>query len=156
MTTEPLYNEDEMVSIIHNCMDDYRGEITIEWDDSDIRQAALLLNGVTAIEAENVIAALIANKSIKKSDMDEVRFAKDRLFADISGLERIEVDDSVKNVGGLQGLQRWLDEKRELLKPGKKDELTEKGLQPPRGILLVGVPGCGKSLSAKSISANWN
>lgn len=150
-----LPNEDEMVSIIHNCMDDYRGEITIEWDDSDIRQAALLLNGVTAIEAENVIAALIANKSIKKSDMDEVRFAKDRLFADISGLERIEVDDSVKNVGGLQGLQRWLDEKRELLKPGKKDELTEKGLQPPRGILLVGVPGCGKSLSAKSISANW-
>ena len=150
-----LPNEDEMVSIIHNCMDDYRGEITIEWDDSDIRQAALLLNGVTAIEAENVIAVLIANKSIKKSDMDEVRFAKDRLFADISGLERIEVDDSVKNVGGLQGLQRWLDEKRELLKPGKKDELTEKGLQPPRGILLVGVPGCGKSLSAKSISANW-
>ena len=33
--------------------------------------------------------------------------------------------------------------------------LREKGLQPPRGILLVGVPGCGKSLSAKSISANW-
>lgn len=41
------------------------------------------------------------------------------------------------------------------MKPEKRDELKAKGLQPPRGILLVGVPGCGKSLSAKSISANW-
>ena len=87
--------------------------------------------------------------------MDEVRFAKDRLFSDSSGLEKIEVDDSVKDVGGLEGLRKWLDEKKELLTPEKKDELRSKGLQPPRGILLVGVPGCGKSLSAKSISANW-
>jgi SpoVK/Ycf46/Vps4 family AAA+-type ATPase len=87
--------------------------------------------------------------------MDEVRFAKDRLFSDISGLEKIDVDDSVKDVGGLEGLRKWLDEKKELLTPKKKDELRAKGLQPPRGILLVGVPGCGKSLSAKSISSNW-
>ena len=65
------------------------------------------------------------------------------------------MDDSVKDVGGLEGLRKWLDEKKELLTPEKKDELRSKGLQPPRGILLVGVPGCGKSLSAKSISANW-
>ena len=107
------------------------------------------------IESENVIAALIANKSIKKSDMDEIRYAKDRLFSDISGLEKIDVDESVKDVGGLTGLRKWLDEKKELLTPEKRDELRAKGLQPPRGILLVGVPGCGKSLSAKSISVNW-
>lgn len=150
-----LPNEDEMYSIVKEYIDDYRNEIPIEWDNTDIREAAATLNGVTRIEAENVIAALIANKCIRKSDMDEIRFAKDRLFSDISGLEKIDVDDSVKNVGGLEGLQKWLDEKKELLTPEKKDELKSKGLQPPRGILLVGVPGCGKSLSAKSISANW-
>lgn len=150
-----LPNEDEMYSIIKEYIDDYRSEIPIEWDNSDIREAAATLAGVTRIEAENVIAALIANKSIRKSDMDEIRNAKDRLFSDISGLEKIEVDDSVKDVGGLSGLRRWLDEKKELLKPEKRDMLKAKGLQPPRGILLVGVPGCGKSLSAKSISANW-
>lgn len=150
-----LPNEDEMYSIIKEYIDDYRSEIPIEWDNTDIREAAATLNGVTRIEAENVIAALIANKSIRKSDMDEIRFAKDRLFSDISGLEKIDVDDSVKDVGGLEGLRKWLDEKKELLTPEKKDELRAKGLQPPRGILLVGVPGCGKSLSAKSISANW-
>ena len=150
-----LPNEDEMYSIIKEYVDDYRNEIPIEWDNTDIREAASTLAGVTRIEAENVIAALIANKCIAKSDMDEIRFAKDRLFSDTSGLEKIEVDDSVKEVGGLEGLRKWLDEKKELLSPEKRDELKAKGLQPPRGILLVGVPGCGKSLSAKSISANW-
>lgn len=150
-----LPNENEMFDIIKSYIDDYRSEIPIEWDDSDIREAAATLSGVTQIEAENVIAALIANKCIRKSDMDEVRQAKDRLFSDISGLVKIEVDENVKDVGGLAGLRKWLDEKKELLKPEKRDELRSKGLQPPRGILLVGVPGCGKSLSAKSISANW-
>jgi len=150
-----LPNEEEMYSIIKEYIEDYRSEIRIEWDNTDIREAAATLNGVTRIEAENVIAALIANKCIRKSDMDEVRYAKDRLFSDISGLEKIEVDESVKDVGGLAGLRKWLNEKKELLTPEKKDALRAKGLQPPRGILLVGVPGCGKSLSAKSISANW-
>lgn len=150
-----LPNEDEMYSIIKKFIDDYRSEIQIEWDNTDIREAASTLAGVTRIEAENVISALIANRSIKKSDMDEIRYAKDRLFSDISGLEKINVDESVKNVGGLAGLRKWLDEKKELLSPEKRDELRAKGLQPPRGILLVGVPGCGKSLSAKSISASW-
>lgn len=148
-------NEEEMYSIIKEYTDDYRNEIPIEWDNSDIREAASTLAGVTRIEAENIIAALIANKCIRKSDMDEIRFAKDRLFSDISGLEKIDVNENVRDVGGLEGLRKWLNEKKELLKPEKRDELRAKGLQPPRGILLVGVPGCGKSLSAKSISVNW-
>lgn len=150
-----LPNEEEMYGIIKEYIDDYRREILIEWDNSDIREAASLLSGVTRIEAENVIASLIANKSIRKSDMDEVRMAKDRLFSDISGLERIVVDDGMCEVGGLEGLRKWLAEKKQLLTPEKRDELRKRGLQPPRGILLVGVPGCGKSLSAKSIAANW-
>lgn len=150
-----LPNEDEMYAIIKEYIDDYRHEIPIEWDNSDIRETASMLAGVTRIEAENVIAALIANKCIRKSDMDEIRYAKDRLFSDISGLEKIDVDPSAKDVGGLEGLRKWLNEKKELMTPEKRDELRSKGLQPPRGILLVGVPGCGKSLSAKSISANW-
>ncbi len=150
-----LPNEDEMYAIIKEYIEDYRTEIPIEWDDTDICEAAATLAGVTRIEAENIMAALIAKKCIKKSDMDEVRNAKDRLFSDISGLEKIDVDENVKDVGGLSGLKQWLNEKKELLSPEKRGELRKKGLQPPRGILLVGVPGCGKSLSAKSISANW-
>ncbi|MCR5662245.1 MAG: AAA family ATPase [bacterium] len=150
-----LPDEEEMQAIIGEYIRDYRNEIPIEWDDADIREAASILSGVTKIEAENVIAALIARKSITKKDMDEVRMAKDRLFSDISGLEKIEIDDSVMTVGGLNGLRQWLLEKKELLTPAKRELMRSKGLQPPRGILLVGVPGCGKSLSAKSIAAMW-
>lgn len=150
-----LPNENEMYSIIKEYVDDYRSEINIEWDNSDIREAASSLVGVTKIEAENAIATLIAKKSIKKSDIEEIRFTKDKLFSDISGLEKIDMDESILEVGGLSGLKNWINEKKELLKPEKRDELSSKGLNPPRGILLVGVPGCGKSLSAKSISAIW-
>jgi len=150
-----LPNEDEMYEIIKDYIDDYRNEIRIEWDNNDIREAAAALAGVTRIEAQNVIAALIANKKITKSDLDEVRSSKDRLFSDISGLERVEVDESVANVGGLEGLRKWLDEKKQLYTAEKRDEMRSRGLQPPRGILLVGVPGCGKSLSAKSIALKW-
>lgn len=150
-----LPDEAEMYEIIKEYIDDYRSQINIEWDDNDIKEVASTLTGVTKIEAENVIAALIANKEILKKDKEDIAFAKDRLFSDISGLEKIKVDENVKHVGGLSGLRKWLAEKKELLKPEKREMLKAKGLQSPRGILLVGVPGCGKSLSAKSISANW-
>jgi len=150
-----LPDEEEMYPIIKEYIDDYRADIPIEWEDREIREAASILSGVTTIEAENVMAALIAKKAITKADLDDVRQAKDRLFSDISGLEKIDVDESVKDVGGLGGLRNWLDEKKRLLTPEKREEMRAKGLRPPRGILLVGVPGCGKSLSAKSISASW-
>ncbi len=148
-------NEAEMYQIIKDYINDYRSSISIEWDNNDLREAASYLNGVTQIEAENVIASLIAKKSIEKSDLEEIKQTKDRLFSNISGLEKINVDTNAATVGGLDGLQKWLNEKKVLLSPEKRDEMKKRGLQSPRGILLVGVPGCGKSLSAKAISASW-
>lgn len=148
-------DEDEMYTIIRRYIAQYETMVRVEWDDADIREAASIMAGVTQIEAENVLAALVANGRIARSDMDEIRHAKDRLFSDISGLERIDVSPSMAHVGGLIGLQKWLGEKKRLLSHESRERLKAKGLQPPRGILLVGVPGCGKSLSAKAISANW-
>ena len=103
-----LPNEEEMYSIIKKYIDDYRSEIPIEWDESDIREAASALAGVTRIEAENVIASLIANRAIRKSDMAEIRYVKNRLFSDITGLEKIDVDEGVNDVGGLMGAQKMV------------------------------------------------
>ncbi len=150
-----LPNEQEMLQIIYENIEPYRNNILIEWDKSDFREAATTLAGVTRVEAQNVIASLVANRAIKKNDLIELKFAKDRLFSNIQGLEKIEVSQNILDVGGLNGLKSWLNDKKKLQNPEKRDELRKRGMQPPRGVLLVGVPGCGKSLSAKAIAAFW-
>jgi len=149
-------DEKEMLGIIRDMLDNYRGSIRIDWDENDLRVAAQLLAGVSQIEAENVIASLLANQRIDKKDLDELRYVKDRLFSDISGLERIKTSERDAEVGGLSGLQAWLDERQKLLQdPEIRESMSKRGLPPPRGVLLVGVPGCGKSVSAKAIAARW-
>ncbi len=143
--------EDEMALIIREAVSPYRGHIPVEWDANDEQQAAAILAGLTRIEAENVIATLIANGSVRKVDLGELMHAKDRIFADISGIERVDIRGQDFSVGGLAGLKRWLDNERPLLTA----DLRERGIRPPRGVLLVGVPGCGKSLSAKAIAHAW-
>lgn len=143
--------EDEMLEIIRENLSAYREHFPIEWDTDDERRAAAALTGISRIEAENIIATLLANGRITKADMVEVMHAKDQIFADISGIERVNVRGAELSVGGLGGLKAWLDKEQPLLTA----DLRERGIRPPRGVLLVGVPGCGKSLSAKAIAANW-
>ncbi|MEF3695265.1 MAG: AAA family ATPase [Candidatus Cloacimonadota bacterium] len=143
-------DEDEMLQIITEQIDPYRNRIKMEWDQADERRAAAILTGITRIEAENVIATLLANGCILKKDLEELTKAKDRIFADISGLERVFQDQNIQ-VGGLEGLKMWLNDERSLLTA----DLRDRGIRPPRGLLLVGVPGCGKSLSAKQIANSW-
>jgi ATP-dependent 26S proteasome regulatory subunit len=148
-------DEQEMHTIIRESIEPYIRDIRVEWDDADYREAASILAGISRIEAQNVIATLIAKREVSKSDLNDVRYAKDRIFTNIAGLEKIDIRPDELSVGGLAGLRAWLSEKQKLLAPSKRDALRAKAIPMPRGILLVGVPGCGKSLSAKAISATW-
>ncbi|HKO59264.1 MAG TPA: AAA family ATPase [Thermoanaerobaculia bacterium] len=151
LTLDPPH-EDEMREIIAECLAPYRGGVPIEWQDAELSEAAAILAGVTRVEADNAIATLLAKGSIAKADLNELAKVKDRIFSDISGLERVTVAPGDVSIGGLSGLRAWLDKQRPLLTM----DLRDRGLRPPRGVLLVGVPGCGKSLSAKAIAENWS
>jgi hypothetical protein len=139
-----------MVGIIEGLIAPHRSAMNIEWDEGDVERAASILAGISEIEAENVVMTLVAKGAITAADLAGLSRFKDQVFSDISGLERVVLDDSPP-VGGLEGLRRWLGERREFLTA----DLSHRHMRPPRGVLLVGVPGCGKSLSAKAIAAEW-
>lgn len=148
-------NEEEMYQIIKDNVTQYSRDIQIEWDESDMKDAASTLAGVSQMEAQNIIASLIAKRSITKADLTELKFMKNKLVSTINGLEKIDVSADILDIGGLESLKNWLNDKKKLQNPEKREELKRRGLQPPRGILLVGVPGCGKSLTAKAVAASW-
>ena len=142
---------DEMAREIRGFLDGYRNQIHLEWGEVELAQAASILCGVTKIEALNILATLVVKRTVTRADLAELSRAKDSIFSDLSGLERVVLRPGEHRVGGLAGLRGWLTRKRPLLTM----DLRDRGMRPPRGVLLIGVPGCGKSLSAKAIATDW-
>jgi len=66
-------------------------------------------------------------------------------------LDFVKVDSSFADVAGLSGLRAWLADRRAALTP----EGQKFGLEPPRGVLITGVQGCGKSLCARAVAGEW-
>lgn len=149
--TLDLPDMDEMLQEIEQFLSSYAAAIRIEWGPAEYRQAASILTGVAKVEALNILATFVVKKSIVKDDLVALGRAKDSIFSELSGIERVALAPNENQVGGLDGLRQWLDRKRPLLTM----DLRDRGMRPPRGVLLVGVPGCGKSLSAKAIAADW-
>ena len=145
-----LPTPDELSVVIGQMVDSYRGQVTIEWGDDDTRAAADILGGVTETEATNVLATLIAGGRLTSADLVQLAEHKDRIFGDLAGIERIRLRSDYR-VGGLRNLQTWLAKRERLMIA----DYSHTNVSPPRGILLAGVPGCGKSLSAKAIATNW-
>ncbi len=145
-----LPDQAEMREVVANMIDDHRAIMTIQWQEREVTRAAEALAGITQMEATNVVASLVAKGAVKNEDLAELSSFKDQIFGELNGLERIRLKDDF-TVGGLGNLKQWLVPREQLMKA----DLTGTNLHPPKGVLLVGVPGCGKSLSAKAIASQW-
>ena len=144
--------ESELKQEIIKTVKPYTNQIEVQWDDNDYSKAATYLQGLSEMEAKNIISSLIVKGSITKDDLKELKYSKQSLFNDIAGLEAIEVDEDFE-IAGLENLKEWLNEKKTLMDPLFKEELKKRGIAAPRGILLTGVPGCGKSMCSKTASS---
>lgn len=105
--------------------------------------------GLTAEEAENVFAKSLVQTN--QFDIDIILSEKEQIIRKSGVLEYYKQLEDFKDVGGLENLKIWL-KKRSL---AFTKEARDFGLPQPRGILLIGIPGCGKSLTAKAISSLW-
>jgi SpoVK/Ycf46/Vps4 family AAA+-type ATPase len=105
--------------------------------------------GMTLDEAENVFAKCLVEK--KGFDVDLIVAEKEQLIRKSGVLEYFHWSEGVQDVGGLETLKDWLSQ--------RSQALTEKarafGLPAPKGLLLLGVQGCGKSLMAKAVACEW-
>src|ERR1051326_7967752 len=127
-------------------------EITSKLTKRDAEQMAQTMRGLTAAKAARVVAMAIHNDSaLTADDLPRMVEYKRNILRSAGCLESINVNVTAEEVGGLANLKRWLLKRR----GGMTAKARQFGLDPPRGILLLGVQGCGKSLCAKAVAAHW-
>lgn len=108
--------------------------------------------GLTLQEVENAFAlAMVNDGSIDGSDLNIILEEKMQVIKKTGILEFINTDIKVSDIGGLENLKNWLKKRNNSWSESAKKYC----LSSPKGVLITGVPGCGKSLTAKAMSASW-
>jgi SpoVK/Ycf46/Vps4 family AAA+-type ATPase len=120
---------------------------------TDVREKLLKATlGLTRDESEKVFrkARVVAGK-LTESEVDIVLSEKKQLIRRNGILEYMEEDETLNSVGGLEELKHWLRQRSDAF----TERAREYGLPQPKGMLILGVPGCGKSLIAKTTARLW-
>jgi len=154
LLNHPLPSRDDLAALLDRIIEELKQfrQVNIELDDTGrerLLQAAL---GLTLGEAENVFAKIIVKaERLSADDVNEVFAEKQQIIRKSGLLEYYATDENFDNVGGLNVLKDWLSRRAIAF----TNEARDFGLPAPRGILMLGVQGCGKSLCAKSVSNLW-
>ncbi len=146
----PLPSPEELAVEIERVHADYPAVALSE----ELRSTlALALRGLTLDEARHVMHAVFAGGDINEEGqaLDRIFAAKEALLRREGFLRYVPHTRSLDAVGGLEVLREWAIKRRDLFTRRALDA----GLPVPRGVLIMGISGCGKSLSAKAIAALW-
>ena len=120
---------------------------------AEIEELASDLEGLTMFEAERSLArALVEDGLLDGADLPRIRQTKETLIGGGGVLELVAAPEGFDRIGGLSRLKKWIETR----KGGFLAAGGEGALDPPRGLLLLGVQGCGKSLAAKAVAACWD
>lgn len=145
---------EEIMGILHEMIatNKQSGRIQINLTNRDTERLAKAALGLTLQEAENAFArAMVEDGKLDVSDVEVILEEKQQIIKKTQILEFIKSDLKMEDVGGLENLKRWLDKRNK----SWLDEAKRYCLPAPKGVLITGVPGCGKSLVSKAISAMW-
>jgi ATPase family protein associated with various cellular activities (AAA) len=128
-------------------------QIPIALDAAGISQLAQNLAGLPQEEAMRVLRmSILARRRVDAGLLDAVLDAKRKSLSSDGLLESVRRDSSFADIAGLKNLRDWIAKRKSALTP----EGRRFGLEPPKGILITGVQGCGKSLAARSVAGAWS
>jgi len=150
----PLPDRDRLHEIIHDMFTRLSKTYTLklQLDAAGVDAMSANLRGLTEEEAERAISqALVTRYALCPESVTDVLEAKKQLLRHSGMLEFIEASDNMGAVGGLENLKHWLRQRR----GAWEDAACEFGLEPPRGMIILGVQGCGKSLCARAVAGEW-
>ncbi|MDH3539179.1 MAG: AAA family ATPase [Acidimicrobiia bacterium] len=143
--------EDELRRLIRRTLEDLEERrFSIDLDAAEVDQLVAAVGGLSLREAENLVQqAAFRDGRLTGADIANVRHAKAELLSSDGILELVEAEvGTLEEVGGLDGLKQWLGVRRAAHK--------DAGMEAARGILLTGIPGCGKSFVAKTLARTWD
>ena len=127
--------------------------LTVDVADDALERLAKAALGLTAFEAENAFArAMVDDGHLSAEDVAIVQQEKGQIVRKSGVLEMITSTVRLSDVGGLGNLKTWLTKRA----GSWLDEAQLYGLPAPKGVLVTGVPGCGKSLTAKAMASAWS
>jgi SpoVK/Ycf46/Vps4 family AAA+-type ATPase len=149
-----LPSKDELKAIFRDMVDNYRAELTVGDAGGDLdealSEAAENALGLTAFKAENAISLSLA--SSKKIDIPLIRKEKQLAIKQSGVLEYLHHAETMDSLGGFDVLKAHVRKRRKYFRSVQAAEKF--GLRPPKGVMLVGIAGCGKSLAAKAVGAS--
>lgn len=151
----PLPSRDEVKTQISNFINSWRGnpKVTINVDANLLEKYVDAAVGLTMLEIENCLAkSLVSDQKLDETDLRDLLNEKKQIIRKTGILEYIDSKLNLNDVGGLFTLKKWLNLRSHCFEMDAKNF----GILPPKGLLLTGVPGCGKSLTAKCVASAWN
>ncbi len=145
----PSPDTDELNKVLETVLANPRVKVNLtELGREKIVQAAL---GLSAQQAFRVFNKAVLNEVLDDRDIELVTLEKKQVIRESQALEYYSATETPADVGGLEVLKNWLN----LRDRAFTKEARDYGLPAPRGIALIGIPGTGKSLTAKMIGSLW-
>ena len=154
--TLPGPDQEEFRELLVHLVQDLNQRRHVEVSITKEEEAALLrhLRGLTLLEAHKILTkAIIEDGRLSAADVRHVVLAKKELVEREGLLEYYPTDQNFEAVADLKSLKAWLAKRQGVVSAPTR--AASYGLDFPRGVLLLGVPGCGKSLSAKAVASEW-
>ncbi len=159
VTTLPLPapSREELRELVRHVLRDLNrvNPVQVELSRPELDQLLNHLSGLTSLEAERIMTRVILEDGrLGPEDVLRVAEAKQRLVAQEGLLEYTPVEESLAEVADMAGLKDWLRRRTALVRDPER--AREFGLSFPKGVLLAGVPGSGKSLAARAVASEWS